>query len=607
MTSVLFITGVESAPYRYRVSNLLEQLAILGVPASARHHHDQDALQLVAEHEIVIFQRVPWDDYVSRLVGRARAAGALPVFGIDDLLFEPERPPPLLSTMSRDEASAWMDSVRAFRQVFDACDAFLGSTETLARAAEGLGKKAFVHRNTLSRELIAISEAARSARQPSREVRLGYFSGTRTHTRDFREIAPVLARVLDARPTARLLVTGPLELPRELERFRLRTGRLPIAPWRQLPSLLVQADVNLAPLELDERFCHAKSELKWFEAAAAGVPTIASPTEPFRFAIRDGETGFLAQSPQEWEEKLLRMIDDAPLREHIAKAAHDDAIARYGPEASAQKLGATLRELDALRPRRELRPVRKVTAADVAMLKAGGLAIGKAAIEPQGALPGPEQLATRLATPAINGGTSAQQVFTCGPGRLYRIDVLVGAHARVNSHDIDLRLLDAKTQELLATATSDAAEACDNAWFSFEFAPVEIGSERELVFVVEAPLAPPNQGLSLWYEPSPAGRGRCANLDGLDFAFRSWLRPPSWQPHPAPKEQAPSGDALVERLRELELRVKRAEERAATALAEAASVRRQLETAAVALLRVDKLRGTLPYKAARKVYRWLKK
>ena len=158
-------------------------------------------------------------------------------------------------------------------------------------------------------------------------------------------------------------------------------------------------------------------------------------------------------------------------------------------------------------------------------------------------------------------------------------------------------------------------EACDNSWFAIEIEPpLSLDSQRELTVLIEAPSAPASEGLAFWYEPSPSGKGRAGTKDGLDLAFRTWLRPPGWSP-PAPMEDevAPNGLAdgeLVVRLavalreerearRQLERRLSRVEVRAAAAQFNAG----QRDTA---LRGLRKLRGTLPYKAARRLYRMLK-
>jgi SAM-dependent methyltransferase/uncharacterized protein YbaR (Trm112 family) len=100
----------------------------------------------------------------------------------------------------------------------------------------------------------------------------------------------------------------------------------------------------MAPLEVTNPFCEAKSELKFFESALADVPVIASPTGPFRRAIRHQETGFLASSPDEWQNSLMQLVDDGNLRRRIGRAAHRDVLWRYGPERRA-KLGRSLLDL----------------------------------------------------------------------------------------------------------------------------------------------------------------------------------------------------------------------------------------------------------------------
>jgi glycosyltransferase involved in cell wall biosynthesis len=90
-------------------------------------------------------------------------------------------------------------------------------------------------------------------------------------------------------------------------------------------------DVNIAPLELDNPFNEAKSELKWFEAALVEVPTIASATGPFRAAIEHSRTGMLAASGSDWSDCLTALVDDPELRNRIGAAARTEVLNRFGP------------------------------------------------------------------------------------------------------------------------------------------------------------------------------------------------------------------------------------------------------------------------------------
>jgi hypothetical protein len=105
---------------------------------------------------------------------------------------------------------------------------------------------------------------------------------------------------------------------------------------------VAQIDINLAPLELDNPFCQAKSEIKYTEAALVGVPTVASPTEAFVHAIHDGEDGFLAATADEWRQALTRLIEQPALRGQVGEAARRAVYAAYLPEPAAAALVATL-------------------------------------------------------------------------------------------------------------------------------------------------------------------------------------------------------------------------------------------------------------------------
>ena len=118
-----------------------------------------------------------------------------------------------------------------------------------------------------------------------------------------------------------------------------------LVPLTELPDELARFDINIAPLERGNPFCEAKSELKYFEAALAGACTVASPTGPMSEAIRNGETGILADTPEDWCEAISALIADAKLRRRLAHAAYLDVLWRYGPHRRAELVSSLLSQI----------------------------------------------------------------------------------------------------------------------------------------------------------------------------------------------------------------------------------------------------------------------
>ena len=125
-----------------------------------------------------------------------------------------------------------------------------------------------------------------------------------------------------------------------LARFAARIETTPLTDFVNLQLALANVDLNIAPLQ-DNVFTNCKSELKYFEAAAAGTVTIASPTYAFRNSIVDGVNGFFA-SPIDWYDLLAQRVDRMDETGEIAATAVSDVLARYSPAAQGDALEAAL-------------------------------------------------------------------------------------------------------------------------------------------------------------------------------------------------------------------------------------------------------------------------
>lgn len=90
----------------------------------------------------------------------------------------------------------------------------------------------------------------------------------------------------------------------------------------------VKYDIMVAPLT-DTIFNSVKSELKYIEYSALGIPGIYSDISPYNSVIQDGKNGLLAKDSVEWEEKLEKLILDQNLRIEIVENAQRDIKENY--------------------------------------------------------------------------------------------------------------------------------------------------------------------------------------------------------------------------------------------------------------------------------------
>ena len=360
---VLIAAGCPHATVtRYRCLHLQEQLAANGISAAREEWYDPsgiDARRALPEGALVL-QRVAFTAALGELIDRMHAAGRPVIFDVDDLVFEPQLAPwhRGVANLPPSEQALYLEGVQRYLATLERCNHVLTASPLLAELAQRHGVTAHVHRNALGEEMMAwagelfgLRQAAGESRlrrfvggRPRSEGRLvlGYGSGTPTHDVDFAEAAPAVLDILTRYPQAELWIAGPMQLPGEFAAFEARVRRFPLLPWREWFELAAQIDINLAPLEMNNIFCRAKSEIKFVEAAALGVPTVASRIDPFVAAVTHGKDGFLAGGTPEWIEYLERLAADAELRRRIGAAARATVLERYSPQARAADLAQLL-------------------------------------------------------------------------------------------------------------------------------------------------------------------------------------------------------------------------------------------------------------------------
>jgi glycosyltransferase involved in cell wall biosynthesis len=356
---ILYVSGESDTPgHTYRVLRAIAAAEMLGWHASWSDVAPVNP-ELLRGAKIVVLWRVPHSQHVQGIIDFARAEGARIVFDIDDLMFRRDYANTKLIDGIRSQRFSETTTQEFFEkigQTMAAVDLVTCPTEELAHQARFVGKPAFVVPNGFDAQNHAASRiAVRSWRGLDDAIlRIGYAGGSRTHQKDFAQAVPALARILHERPQCRLVL---FRDPRSGEGLVLTDEFAVLEPvsgqieWRDMvplagmPKELVRFDINLAPLEPDNIFCASKSELKYFEAALVGVPSIVSPVGRMGRAVQHGQTGFIAASEAEWYAALSCLADDPALRARMGRDAYHDALWRYGPQQRCDRLRSLFAEM----------------------------------------------------------------------------------------------------------------------------------------------------------------------------------------------------------------------------------------------------------------------
>lgn len=199
---------------------------------------------------------------------------------------------------------------------FTAVHAVQTSTETLAAALSEYNPEIGVFPN-------GVAELA-EPRNFTQTDRMTMFFGALNREEDWAPYMPVLNEVLRAvGPRLNLLVLHDRGFFDALDTQNKEF--VPTSDYATYRARLAGAEICFMPLA-DTPFNRAKSDLKFIEASAARVVSLASPVV-YDASIRDGETGLLFRSPDHLRMQLLRLLAYPEAAQRLADAARAEIAA----------------------------------------------------------------------------------------------------------------------------------------------------------------------------------------------------------------------------------------------------------------------------------------
>jgi glycosyltransferase involved in cell wall biosynthesis len=196
-------------------------------------------------------------------------------------------------------------------------DGLIVSTPYLAEQYKGHNEKIFVVPNSID-----FKEWSGLGSRHHDRIRIGWIGGA-THGKDLEMVAPALEEVLSKYYEQDVWFYCIHGCPEIFKKWPRVYHTIKWANINLYPKFLnsFKFDIGIAPLE-DNNFNRGKSNLRWLEYSALGLPTVASPLPDFARVIEDGKTGFLARDEREWEDRLSLLIDAEGLRREMGVAAN---------------------------------------------------------------------------------------------------------------------------------------------------------------------------------------------------------------------------------------------------------------------------------------------
>ena len=137
------------------------------------------------------------------------------------------------------------------------------------------------------------------------------------------------------------------DIKNDLSNFRYK-DRIRCYDWiapDKIPDCLSDIDIGLLPLIHNSKFNRAKSPTKLFEYMAMAKPTVSSNIGEATHIIKDGESGFLARTKEDFIEKMEILIKDKDLRQRIGQNARKSVEEEYSLNVLGKKLYEIFRDI----------------------------------------------------------------------------------------------------------------------------------------------------------------------------------------------------------------------------------------------------------------------
>jgi glycosyltransferase involved in cell wall biosynthesis len=169
-----------------------------------------------------------------------------------------------------------------------------------------------------------------------RETPIIGWTGTHTTSQYLEDIIPVLKKLEEKYDFIFRVISN------EDPKFDLKSFEF--VKWTKETEIydLQQFTIGIMPLRHDI-WSEGKCGFKGLQYMSLGIVAVMSPVGVNTSIVHDGINGYLAETPEEWEERLALLLTDAALRTKIGEAGRITIEERYSVKAFREKYTALFR------------------------------------------------------------------------------------------------------------------------------------------------------------------------------------------------------------------------------------------------------------------------
>lgn len=261
---------------------------------------------LGGDYDVMVLQEVYGEGWL-KLIADAQAQGIKVIYEINDYLHG-------IPNLEDHDFAKFYDSKRLseIEQCMEAADALTVTTKYLKTKYRRFAKRIYLVPNGIDPNRYNLELPDRGD-----SVNIGW-AGATGHMQALEPWLVSIAHLMDTIDTTNFVSIGQPIATLFEPRFGNRAISVPWAAIEQYPAAMTLLDIAIAPAA-NTKFHRGKSDLRWLEAGALGIPAVVNPV--LYPEMQHGVTGFAALNQDQVLEYLMILTADAQLRREVGAAA----------------------------------------------------------------------------------------------------------------------------------------------------------------------------------------------------------------------------------------------------------------------------------------------